>query len=118
MRSNCWQIVVNQLTLPLIENNIGHVGILYYTLLIGQSIAVVMVTAVGSFTLSTFVVFIQHACCQCSIIKLKIRQPFEKNRHTGNNTKYFNTRTEEYNWISDIVNRHRISFEFFNSRYY
>ncbi|XP_043486240.1 uncharacterized protein LOC122513825 [Polistes fuscatus] len=102
----------NQLTLPLIENNIGHVGILYYSLLIGQSIAFLIAILVGSFALSTFLVFIQHACCQCSIIKLKIRQPFERNKKSVQYNRYFSTQTEENNWISEIVNYHRISIEY------
>ncbi|XP_014613888.1 PREDICTED: putative fatty acyl-CoA reductase CG8306 [Polistes canadensis] len=59
----------SQLTLPLIENNIGSARMLYYSLLFYQTIGVVIVTVVGSLSLSTFLVFIQHACCQCSIIK-------------------------------------------------
>ncbi|XP_043485892.1 uncharacterized protein LOC122513553 [Polistes fuscatus] len=85
---------------------------LYYTMLLYQTIEVLMVTVIGSLSLSSFLVFIQHACCQCSIIKIKIRQPFAKYQQAGQNTKYFNTLTEEYNWISDIVNRHRISIEY------
>ncbi|XP_015189776.1 PREDICTED: uncharacterized protein LOC107073597, partial [Polistes dominula] len=103
---------VNQLTLPLTENNIDHVGMMYFCMLIGQSVTVLMTIVVSSITLSTFLVFIQHACCQCSIIILKIRQPFQSNQTSENKTKFFSTLTEEYNWIVDIVNRHRISIEF------
>ncbi|XP_015189309.1 PREDICTED: uncharacterized protein LOC107073260, partial [Polistes dominula] len=103
---------VNQLTLPLTENNIDHVGMMYFCMLIGQSVTVLMTIVVGSITLSMFLVFIQHACCQCSIIILKIRQPFQSNQISEKKPKFFSTLTEEYNWIVDIVNRHRISIEF------
>ncbi|XP_014614284.1 PREDICTED: uncharacterized protein LOC106792391 [Polistes canadensis] len=108
----------NQLTLPLIDNNIDKAGMLYYSMLLYQTIGVLMITIVGSIGLSTFLIFIQHACCQCSIIKLKIRQPFERNQKSGQNTRYFSTQTEENNWISEIVNYHRISLEYSSSRYY
>ncbi|XP_015189310.1 PREDICTED: uncharacterized protein LOC107073261 [Polistes dominula] len=46
----------NQLTLPLIENNIDHVGMMYFSMLIGQSVAIVMAVVVGSISLSTFLI--------------------------------------------------------------
>ncbi|XP_043486243.1 uncharacterized protein LOC122513827 [Polistes fuscatus] len=101
----------NQLTLPLFKNNIGNAGMLYYSMLLYQTIGIFMITVLGSIGLSTFLIFIQHACCQCSIIKLKIRQPFERNHKSGQNNRYFSTQTEENNWISEIVNYHRLSIE-------
>ncbi|KAI4487806.1 hypothetical protein M0802_011821 [Mischocyttarus mexicanus] len=100
-----------QLTLPLIENSIGNHGVLFYSMLLSQIIVIIIVEAVSCISFSPFFVFIQHACYQCSILILKIHQPFDKNHKSGKNVRYFYTQTEEYNWIIDIINRHQKSIE-------
>lgn len=60
----------NQLTLPFTLNDDLIVGALYYNLLIYQIIGALILLTIGSSCYSMYLVFIQHACCQFSMIML------------------------------------------------
>ncbi|XP_015189312.1 PREDICTED: uncharacterized protein LOC107073262 isoform X2 [Polistes dominula] len=50
--------------------------------------------------------------------RLKIRQPFEKTQNYNRKCLYFVTQTEEYNWLIDIINRHRKCIEYVSNEAY
>ncbi|KAL2714431.1 hypothetical protein V1478_015616 [Vespula squamosa] len=58
----------NQLTLIASVNNVSNADAFFFTLLIYQIISSFIFLIVGSVFYSTYLVFIQHACCQFSVI--------------------------------------------------
>nr|XP_050860757.1 uncharacterized protein LOC127068519 [Vespula vulgaris] len=60
------------LTLPIPINNISNPGIIYYTLLIYQIVAMYISVILGSACFSLYLVLVHHACCQLSIIRYAI----------------------------------------------
>ncbi|XP_047361027.1 uncharacterized protein LOC124953545 [Vespa velutina] len=97
----------NQLTLINPVNNVSNASALFFSLLIYQIISSFIFLIVGSVFYSTYLVFIQHACCQFSVIILKIRQPFKKNQKCMENTWNDKSAREEWDWIIDIIKRYR-----------
>ncbi|XP_047360352.1 uncharacterized protein LOC124953271 isoform X1 [Vespa velutina] len=58
----------NELRLPLFINNVLKPGTLYYSLLIYQVILVFLLITVASLFISLYLIFVQHACTQFSVI--------------------------------------------------
>ncbi|KAL2714433.1 uncharacterized protein V1478_015618 [Vespula squamosa] len=79
--------------------------------------------AIASLFISMYLIFVQHACTQFSVIMLKIRQPFKKYQQYRESPWCCRSR-EEYDWIVDIIKRYRKATEFvdllnkFSSRVY
>ncbi|KAL2714464.1 LOW QUALITY PROTEIN: hypothetical protein V1478_015649 [Vespula squamosa] len=96
----------NQLTLPLLVNNVPSAGGLYYCLLIYQMIIFYIVLIIGCVTFITYLVIIQHACCQFNIIIWKV-QKFINDTNYIRNTIYRKISREEFNWIIDLIMRYR-----------
>ncbi|KAI4481628.1 hypothetical protein M0804_009149 [Polistes exclamans] len=95
------------LTLPLtISNYVSDVGLLYYCLLIYQIIVLYIVLTMTIIIVSLYLVIIQHASNQFSIIMMKIRRPFVKD-HLNNNKSY-----DKCDWIIDIITRYKRITEF------
>nr|KAF7411043.1 hypothetical protein H0235_013650 [Vespula pensylvanica] len=99
----------NQLTLPIPVD--VSVGILYYCLLIYQTIAFYIVLIVGSTCFAVYLVAVQNACCQFTLIILKIRKPFKKQLKYMQKSCHIITVREEWDWIVDIINRYRKIFQ-------
>nr|KAF7411044.1 hypothetical protein H0235_013651 [Vespula pensylvanica] len=104
----------DQLTLIAPVNKVSNAGALFFSLLIYQIISSFIFLIVGSVFYSTYLVFTQQACCQFSIIILKIRQPFEKNQKCMQNTVVNKSVQEEWNWIVDIIKRYKNLFELYS----
>ncbi|XP_043678063.1 uncharacterized protein LOC122633783 [Vespula pensylvanica] len=96
----------NHLKLPFSINGVTTPGVLYYSLLIYQIIAIYISIIIANVCYSSYLTFVQHACCQLSILKIKIRQPF-LNKKTYSQKTWLNKKNEEFNWIMDIIMRHR-----------
>ncbi|XP_035737960.1 uncharacterized protein LOC118448605 [Vespa mandarinia] len=102
----------NELKLPLSINNVLKPGALYYSLLIYQVILIFLLITVASLFISMYLIFVQHACSQFSVIMLKIRQPFKKDQKYIKSSWYYRTSREEYDWIVDIIKRYTKAIEF------
>ncbi|KAL2738169.1 LOW QUALITY PROTEIN: hypothetical protein V1477_011528 [Vespula maculifrons] len=96
----------SHLKLPFSINGVTTPGVLYYSLLIYQTIAIYILITIANVCYTSYLTFVQHACCQLSILKLKIRQPF-LNKKTYSQKTWLNKKNEEFNWIVDIIMRHR-----------
>ncbi|KAL2738170.1 hypothetical protein V1477_011529 [Vespula maculifrons] len=94
------------LKLPFSVNNVSKSRSLYFSLLIYQTIAIYIFIIIGSVCYTSYLLFIQHACCQLNVLKLKIRQPFLKKKKY-NQIVWLNKKEEEFNWIVDIIIRHK-----------
>nr|KAF7411005.1 hypothetical protein H0235_013612 [Vespula pensylvanica] len=95
------------LLLPFSINiNITKAGLLYYILLIYQIIAIYLLMMIAGICLSSYLVVVQHACSQFSVIMLKIRQPFMNQKYIKT-VQFDGTPNEELNWIIDIIIRYR-----------
>ncbi|KAL2714461.1 LOW QUALITY PROTEIN: hypothetical protein V1478_015646 [Vespula squamosa] len=120
------------LTLPFSVNiNITKAGLLYYILLIYQIISLYLLMTIAGICLSSYLIAIQHACSQFSVIvyminnikyisfklnyailqtysycRLKIRQPFRNQKYIKN-VPFDGILNEELNWIIDIITRYR-----------
>ncbi|KAL2714465.1 uncharacterized protein V1478_015650 [Vespula squamosa] len=102
----------DQLTLPLPVNDVTHAGLLFYSLLIYQIIISFVLLSIGCLFYSLYLVIVQHACCQFSIIILKIHRPFNKNPKYMQNVLLFERPCEEFDWIVDIINSYNNVTEF------
>ncbi|KAI4484001.1 hypothetical protein M0804_007457 [Polistes exclamans] len=94
------------LTLPLPINNVLDPGILYYSLLIYQTIAIYIFIILGSVCFPSYLAIVQHACCQLNVLKLKIGQPFRKNVKSNQIVRCHEKLQNEFNWIVDIIKRY------------
>ncbi|KAL2714435.1 hypothetical protein V1478_015620 [Vespula squamosa] len=96
----------SQLKLPFSINGVTNPGALYYSLLIYQIIAIYIIITIANVCFTSYLIFVQHACCQLSILKFKICQPF-LNKKTYSQKIWLNKKDEEFDWIVDIIIRHR-----------
>ncbi|KAL2714467.1 uncharacterized protein V1478_015652 [Vespula squamosa] len=115
----------NQLILPIPVNNVTNSGLLYYFLLIYQIFGIILVSTIGSVSLSAYLVAVQHACCQLSVIMyvfnhkknislLKIWQPFKKNSKYTRKVWSLKTSTMKWEWVVNIIQRYREATEYVN----
>ncbi|KAF7388644.1 hypothetical protein HZH68_012586 [Vespula germanica] len=95
------------LTLPIPINNISNPGIIYYALLIYQIVAMYISVILGSACFSLYLVLVHHACCQLSIIRLKIGQPFRDYQKSNQKFKCDKTVWDEFGWIVDIIEHYK-----------
>ncbi|XP_047361025.1 uncharacterized protein LOC124953543 [Vespa velutina] len=91
------------LTLPFPVNNVLNAGLIYYSLLIYQIIALFIIGIIGSACYSLYWVLIQHVCGQFSVIMWKIHRPFKNDKKHIENDWCNTTSLEEWNWIIDII---------------
>ncbi|KAL2714432.1 uncharacterized protein V1478_015617 [Vespula squamosa] len=96
----------NQLTLP-IPVDVSNAGALYYCLLIYQTIAFYIVLILGNTCFAVYLVAVQNACCQFTLIILQIQKPFKKNSKCMQRCCHIKTSREEWDWIVDIINRYK-----------
>ncbi|KAI4484204.1 hypothetical protein M0804_007660 [Polistes exclamans] len=96
----------DHLTLPVPINKVLDPGIFYYSLLIYQTIAIYIFIILGSVCLPSYLSFVQHACCQFSIIRLKINEPFQKNKRSNQTIEWNKKLENEFDWIVDIIKRY------------
>ncbi|XP_047360822.1 uncharacterized protein LOC124953455 [Vespa velutina] len=87
------------LTLPIPINNVLNLGPVYYSLLIYQATEIYISISVAIICFSTYLVFINHACCQLSVIRFKIGHPFKRRQ------KFIQIRND-FDWIVDVIKRH------------
>ncbi|XP_047361020.1 uncharacterized protein LOC124953539 [Vespa velutina] len=87
------------LTLPIPINNVLNLGPIYYSLLIYQTTEIYISISVAIICFSTYLVFINHACCQLSVIRFKIGHPFKGRQ------KFIQIRND-FDWIVDVIKRH------------
>ncbi|KAK2580847.1 hypothetical protein KPH14_005925 [Odynerus spinipes] len=95
-----------QLTLPIPIGHILNAGFLYYAMLFYESIVIFIVATAALANYATYILLVQHACSQFSIIKMKINQPFEQN-NSDISAWYDSAPQDEYTWIVDIIKRYR-----------
>ncbi|XP_047361021.1 uncharacterized protein LOC124953540 [Vespa velutina] len=93
------------LTLPFPINYVLNPGPIYYTLLIYQAIEIYISITLAIICFSTYLVFVNHACCQLSVVRLKIGHPFRESQK-------FNQIWNEYNWIVDVIKHHERIMEY------
>nr|XP_050860752.1 uncharacterized protein LOC127068517 isoform X1 [Vespula vulgaris] len=93
----------DQLTLPVPINNVTNGGLLYYSFLFYQLTMIFVLLLLGCLFYSLYMVFVQHACCQFSIIILKIRRPFKDIPKYVENVWLFEKPCEKFDWIVDII---------------
>ncbi|XP_047360798.1 uncharacterized protein LOC124953449 isoform X3 [Vespa velutina] len=87
------------LSLPIPINYVLNLGPIYYSLLIYQATGIYMSISIAIICFSTYLVFINHACCQLSVIRLKIGHPFVK-------PQKFKQIMDEFDWIVDVIQCH------------
>lgn len=125
------------LKLPFPINDVSKPGPLYYSLLIYQTIGFNLIIILASVSVSSYLTLVQHACCQFSIIRwvfnlkriqifirillfsfilffsyrtlcrFKVRQPFQR-EYKYRQKNWLNDKFQmEFEWIVDIIKRHR-----------
>ncbi|KAF7388643.1 hypothetical protein HZH68_012585 [Vespula germanica] len=94
-----------QLTLPFPVNNVLKAGLLYYFLLIYEIIGIFVVLLVACSCYSSYLIIVQHACIQFSILIFKIHQPFDERNFT-HKAFYGEINQKEHDWIIDIIARY------------
>ncbi|XP_035737958.1 uncharacterized protein LOC118448602 [Vespa mandarinia] len=87
------------LSLPIPIDNVLNLGPIYYSLLIYQTTEIYISISIAIICFSTYLVLINHACCQLSVIRLIIGHPFRE-------PQKFNQIWNEFNWIVDVIKRH------------
>ncbi|XP_035737957.1 uncharacterized protein LOC118448601 [Vespa mandarinia] len=87
------------LTLPIPINNVLYLGPIYYSLLIYQATGIYILISIAIICFSMNLVFVNHACCQLRVIRLKIGHPFL-------NPQKFKQIMDEFDWIVDIIQCH------------
>ncbi|XP_035737962.1 uncharacterized protein LOC118448607 [Vespa mandarinia] len=102
----------NQLLLPFTENDGLFVGALYYNLLIYQLIGAIILLMIGSSCYSIYLVCVQHACCQLSLIIFKIREQFKMNQKHTKTNRNSKTHLDEFDWMIDIIKHYKNVTEF------
>ncbi|KAK2581068.1 hypothetical protein KPH14_006110 [Odynerus spinipes] len=95
-----------QLTLPIPIGHILNAGLLYYAILFYEAIVIFIVTTAALASYATYILLVQHACSQFSIIKMKINQPFEQN-NSDIFAWYDSAPQYQYTWIVDIIKRYK-----------
>ncbi|KAI4487803.1 hypothetical protein M0802_011818 [Mischocyttarus mexicanus] len=106
----------NELTLPLAINNNSNAGVLYYCMLIYQTIGFYILLIIGIVCFSTYLVIVQHACCQFSILIWKIQGMFNSDREYVSRTLESKIKPlDEFNWIADIIVSYRKLTEYVDS---
>ncbi|XP_047360803.1 uncharacterized protein LOC124953449 isoform X8 [Vespa velutina] len=76
-----------------------HTTTIKFFLLIYQATGIYMSISIAIICFSTYLVFINHACCQLSVIRLKIGHPFVK-------PQKFKQIMDEFDWIVDVIQCH------------
>ncbi|XP_047367472.1 uncharacterized protein LOC124956112 isoform X2 [Vespa velutina] len=74
-----------------------------YMLLTARLTALAVIAFV---TFTTYLVLVQHACNQFSILIMKTLQPFKKKQNSIEQDFYYSGPQKEHDWIVDIINRH------------
>ncbi|KAL2738171.1 hypothetical protein V1477_011530 [Vespula maculifrons] len=100
------------LKLPFPINGVSSPGPLYYSLFIYQTIAIYIFITIAVVCYTSFLISIQHACCQLYVLKQKIRQPFLNKKNYNQISLLNKKQEEEFYWIVDIIMRHRRVTEF------
>ncbi|XP_043678383.1 uncharacterized protein LOC122633952 [Vespula pensylvanica] len=106
------------LTLPLPVNNIVNPGPSYYSLLIYQIIAIFIILILACICYSSYLIFVQHACVQLSLIILTIRKPFKNNQDYIEMTCCNITPRDEFDWIVEIIKRYSRVTELVRNNYF
>ncbi|KAF7388757.1 hypothetical protein HZH68_012699 [Vespula germanica] len=96
-----------KLTLPFTNYDGLIVGPLYYNLLIYQLIGALILLTIGTSIYSSYLVCIQHACCQFSLIIVKIREQFKIDKKYTKMVWNSETLQNEHDWIIDIIKHYR-----------
>ncbi|KAL2714463.1 LOW QUALITY PROTEIN: uncharacterized protein V1478_015648 [Vespula squamosa] len=90
------------LTLPIPVNNVSYPGTIFYTLFIYQTVGMCMLITLGTACYSSYLVLVQHACCQLSVLRLKIVQPFRELENVNQNVRCEKIIWDEFDWIVDM----------------
>ncbi|KAI4487804.1 hypothetical protein M0802_011819 [Mischocyttarus mexicanus] len=94
----------NELTLPLAINNNSNAGVLFYCMLIYQTIGFYIVLIIGVVFFTTYLVIVQHACCQFSILIWKIKEMFNADEEGVSKTLQSEIKPmNEFTGIVDII---------------
>ncbi|XP_047367469.1 uncharacterized protein LOC124956112 isoform X1 [Vespa velutina] len=94
-----------QLILPIPVNYITDSRV-FYGILIYELIGLTALAVIAFVTFTTYLVLVQHACNQFSILIMKTLQPFKKKQNSIEQDFYYSGPQKEHDWIVDIINRH------------
>ncbi|KAL2712103.1 uncharacterized protein V1478_018338 [Vespula squamosa] len=94
-----------QLILPIPVNYISDLRA-FYGIFIYELIGLTVLTMIAFVTFTTYLILIQHACNQFSILIIKTHQPFKKKQNCIEQYFYYSGPQKEYDWIVDIINRY------------
>ncbi|XP_043684204.1 uncharacterized protein LOC122636728 [Vespula pensylvanica] len=94
-----------QFILPIPVNYISD-SRAFYGVLIYELVGLTVLTVIAFITFTTYLMLIQHACNQFSILIMKTLQPFKKKQDCIEQDFYYSGPQKEYDWIVDIINRY------------